>query len=132
MSKRRRICMKRIAVVLAAVAVLMTFALPAHAVVDEIVAAYCSPNDVGAIDGVDLVPPGLAGGSNPIAGNFAAPVLNNGAVVVTDPGPPPDAEIGTSPSAKFPEGTDVLIDGVKQDLGDPDHISFEKCTNAES
>ena len=108
--------MRRTAMVAALAAALMVAALPAGAVIDEQVAAYCGGHD-------DLSPPGLSGRSNPTADNFAKPVLSNGVVIITDAGPPPDAEIGTSPAAKFTVGTVVLIDGVKQPLGDPVHNS---------
>ena len=85
----------------------------AEAVVHEIVGAYCSGGGVGVIgtDG-DLEPPGLAGGSNANANNFAKPVIVSGAV-----------DVGTftttdKPNLKYPAGVSVF-----GPLGTPDHPS---------
>ena len=111
-----------------AVTLLALAALPANAVIHEQVAAYCSGGDVGVIDGGgNLEPSALNDMTSPA---FAAPVLNNGVVVITSGDP--DAEIGTKknsdplvvhPASKYPVGTDVLINGAPQDLGDPVHNS---------
>jgi len=107
--------MKRIALFAGMLPLLMTASLPANAAVHEIVAAYCSGGDVGAID-VDgfLQAPGVNMGTfgDP---NFAAPVFNSGAV---DP-----PLIGDSPAAKYQVGDNVF------DLGPPDHPSAEHCAN---
>ena len=114
--------MKRIAVVLAAIAVLMTFAMPAYAVVDEIVAAYCSADgNGGPFDGQQLSPPGI---SDDTKSNFAAPVLRSGAVEVT---PGPDVSITDHPAAKYPPQT-FIDDGAFVGLTPPDHPSTA-CVN---
>ena len=103
--------MRRLLIVLGAIALLMVVALPASATVHEQVGAACGGQK-------DLAPPGISGGSNPIAGNFAKPVNANGVVKVTSPG---NVEITDHPAAKYPEGTKVLIDFVGQPLPDLDH-----------
>lgn len=91
--------MKRIALLAGFLPLLMTASLPANAAVHEIVAAYCSGGDVGAIDAAGfLQAPGVNRGG-PGDPNFAAPVLNSG--VVDFP------FIGDSPAAKFPAGSPV-------------------------
>jgi len=105
--------MRRVSIILAALAVFTALALPANAVVHEQVGAACGGQE-------DLSPPGISGGSS--ADNFAKPVIANGVVVFTAFGPTgPNAEIGDSPAAKYPAGTPILIDGVPQPLPDLDH-----------
>ena len=104
--------MRRIAMVAALAAALMVAGLPAGATVHEQVGAACG--------GLLLLPPGITGGSNVIADNFAKPVLSNGVVVFTGEG---EAEIGDSPAAKFDEGTPVVVEGNPVDLGDVNHKS---------
>lgn len=94
--------MRRISVVVAALAVLAALALPAGAVIDEMVAAYCSGGGHGAIDGDGLLgPPGLIDDTK---NSFAAPVLHNG-TFTDDDGDPTFPFIGTGKAAKFPAGT---------------------------
>lgn len=111
--------MKRIALLAGMLPLLMIASLPANAAVHEIVAAYCSGGDVGAID-VDgfLQAPGVTGTGG--GKSFAAPVLNSGVVV----GVFPDLLIGDSPAAKYQEGDDPF------NLGGPDHPSAEHCANS--
>lgn len=107
--------MRRLLIVLGAIALLMVVALPAGATVHEQVGAACGGQK-------DLAPPGISGGSNANADNFAKPVESNGVVVFTGLGPNgPNLEIGDSPAAKYPVGTPILIDGVPQPLPDLDH-----------
>jgi hypothetical protein len=86
---------------------------PANGAIHEMVAAYCSGGDHGAIDAAGfLEPPGISDESEQ---NFAMPVRANGVVefpLVTD-----------APAAKFPEGTDVRTLDVSQ----ADHPSAEHC-----
>jgi hypothetical protein len=86
---------------------------PANGAIHEMVAAYCSGGDHGAIDAAGfLEPPGI---SDPSEQNFAQPVRSNGVVefpLITD-----------APAAKFPEGTNVLTLDVSQ----ADHPSAEHC-----
>ena len=103
--------MRRLLVVLGALALLMVMALPVSATVHEQVGAACGGQK-------DLAPPGISGGSNPNAGNFAKPVMANGVVDVTSPG---NVVITDHPAAKYPEGTVVLLNGVPQALPDLDH-----------
>jgi len=98
---------------------LMVTALPAGAVIHEIVAAYCSGGDVGVIDpSGELLPPPIAEFGTD---TFAKPVSVNGAVDFGD-GTFPTFTIGSSPSAKWDEGTFLSA----LDLTDPDHES-ENC-----
>ena len=85
----------------------------AEAVIHEIVGAYCSGGGVGVIsaDG-DLEPPGLIGGSNPNANNFAKPVIASGAVDVST------FTTTDKPNLKYPAGVSVF-----GPLGTPDHPS---------
>ncbi len=95
--------MKRLAIVAVLVAAFIAAALPAGAVVDEQVGAWCgNPAKVGANGG--LAPPGI---SDMTKSNFAKPVNVNGVVVPN--GGPINLEIGDSPAAKFPAGTDLFI-----------------------
>ena len=86
---------------------------PANGAIHEMVAAYCSGGDHGAIDAAGfLEPPGI---TDPSEQNFAQPVRSNGVVefpLVTD-----------APAAKYPEGTNVLTLDVSQ----ADHPSAEHC-----
>jgi hypothetical protein len=86
---------------------------PANGAIHEMVAAYCSGGDHGAIDAAGfLEPPGITDMSKQ---NFAQPVESNGVVefpLVTD-----------APAAKYPEGTNVLTLDVSQ----ADHPSAEHC-----
>ena len=72
--------MRRLLIVLGAIALLMVVALPAGATVHEQVGAACGGQK-------DLAPPGISGGSNANADNFAKPVESNGVVVFTGLGP---------------------------------------------
>lgn len=79
---------------------------PSDAAIHEMVAAYCSGGGVGVIeDSGFLEPPGI---SDPTERNFAQPVVSNGAAVVVSEAPL-RVEIGSSPAAKYPEGT-VVVD----------------------
>jgi hypothetical protein len=92
--------MRRVAV-LAGMVLLLLAALPspAHAVIHEQVAAYCSGGGHGAINEAGfLVPPGI---SDPTEDNFAQPVLSNGVVEITDGVP----LVTDAPAAKYPEGS---------------------------
>ena len=86
---------------------------PASGAIHEMVAAYCSGGDHGAIDAAGfLEPPGI---NDPSEKNFAQPVRSNGVVVfplITD-----------APAAKYPEGTNVLT----LDASQADHPSAEHC-----
>ena len=108
--------MRRRGILAVIVLALMVTALPAGAVIHEIVAAYCSGGDVGVIDASSaLMPQTIADlGSH----TFAKPVSVNGAVD-TSSGNPATFEIGSSPSAKWDEGT--LLSAL--DLTTPDHPS---------
>ena len=73
--------MKQIALLAGILPLLMTASLPANAAVHEGAAAYCSGGDVGVIDEAGfLIAPGVNGTGG--GESFAAPVLNNGVVVV--------------------------------------------------
>jgi len=86
-----------------ALAAAMVSTVPADAAIHELVAAYCSGGGVGVINNSGfLAPPGITGGSQ--ANNFAQPVLSSGVVVGTFP----NLTIGSSPAAKFAQGTNVL------------------------
>ena len=96
--------MRRIAIIAVLAMAFTAVALPAVAVVDEQVGAWCgNPAKVGGNGG--LAPPGISGGSS--ADNFAQPVLVNG--VVRPNGGPIGLEIGDSPAAKFTEGKDLFV-----------------------
>ncbi len=76
---------------------------------NEQVGAWCgNPAKVGPNGG--LAPPGI---SDDTKSNFAKPVQVNG-VVVPDGGPL-GLEIGDSPAAKFPAGTDLPITAADLD-----------------
>ena len=86
-----------------AFAATMVSTVPADAAVHELAAAYCSGGGVGVIDSNGfLEAPGVNGGSQ--ANNFAQPVLSSGVVVGTFP----NLTIGSSPAAKYAQGTNVL------------------------
>jgi hypothetical protein len=77
-----------------------------NAAIHEMVAAFCSGGDVGVIGANGfLEPPGI---TDPTKRNFAQPVVSNGAAVVVSENPL-RVEIGSSPAAKYPEGT-VVVD----------------------
>lgn len=107
--------MRRRGILLLTVLALMVTALPATAAIHEIVAAYCSGGDVGviAVDG-ELRPPPIV--DMTLDRTFAKPVSVNGAVDFPN--------IGSSPSAKFTEGTNIFA----LDLENPDHESGN-CAN---
>ena len=97
--------MRRISVVAAALAVFAALALPAGAVVDEIVAAYCSGGDRGAINAEGLLgPPGLSDMSKR---SFAAPVLHNG-TFSDGAGGSTFPLIGKGKAVKYPELTNIF------------------------
>ena len=101
--------MRRVAIIAVLAMAFTAVALPAVAVVDEQVGAWCgNPAKVGANGG--LAPPGI---SDMGKGNFAKPVKVNG--VVRPNGGPFDLEIGDSPAAKFPEGVDLPITAANLD-----------------
>jgi hypothetical protein len=81
-------------------------ALPANAAIHEMVSAFCSGGDVGVIEpepNAFLEPPGV---TNDKLNSFRRPPEASGVVV---PGPfPPGPLIGSSPAAKYPEGTPVI------------------------
>jgi hypothetical protein len=101
------------AVLLVAVASMLAIAAPAHGMIHEMVAAYCSGGGHGAI-GADgfLEPPGISDFSKQ---NFAQPVESNGVVafpLITD-----------APAAKFPEGSNIFTITPS----DSDHPSAQNC-----
>ena len=101
--------MRRIVVVMTMLFVLLALAIPASAVIHEMVAAYCSGGGHGAIEtNGDLEPPGLLDGKN-----FAQPVISNG-VVAEEGGLPIVQE---HPAAKYPAGSIAFA------LPDPVHPS---------
>lgn len=101
--------MRRIVVVMTMLFVLLALAIPASAVIHEMVAAYCSGGGHGAIDADGfLEPPGLLDGKN-----FAQPVISNG--VVAEVGGLPIVQ--DHPAAKYPAGSIAFA------LGDPVHPS---------
>lgn len=88
----------------AAIAVLTAAPVTANATIHEMVAAFCSGGSKGKIDANGfLEPPGV---SDPVnhPQSFAKPVIANGVVVGTFP----NLSIGTSPAAKWPQGTNPL------------------------
>jgi hypothetical protein len=105
-------------IAVSAFTVLPLTSAPAHAVVHEIVAAYCSGGDHGAIDGNGfLEPPGL---SDPSKKNFARPVIANGAIEGTFP----NILITDKPAAKYDEGTNAITGLSASTANDP---SAEHC-----
>lgn len=99
--------MKKVGLILASL--LLAFAVTtlstphADAAIHEMVAAYCSGGGVGVIDSNGFLEPrGITGGSQ--ANNFAKPVLATGVVVGTFP----NLTVGSSPAAKFQQGTNAL------------------------
>jgi hypothetical protein len=103
-------------------------ARPADAVIHEIVAAYCSGGDHGAIEGWELEPPGL---TDPEKNSFAKPVLASGAVEVTFP----EARITDKPNNKFEEGTlaaNLITGDSDLSAATNDHPSAQHCPGAES
>ena len=91
---------------------------PAHAVIHEIVAAYCSGGDHGVITASgELEPPPLADPARP---NFARPVIASGAVDVGT------LTVTDKPNAKFPEGTSVFAAVA----ANSDHPSAAHCPKA--
>jgi len=99
---------QRVSALLSGTALAAFLAVPSvsHSTVHEIVAAYCSGGGKGAIlANGHLEPPGV---SDPAKRNFAQPVVSNGAAVIVS-GDPLRAEIGSSPAAKYPQGT-VIVD----------------------
>ena len=126
--------MKRLSCFAASIALLMAASMQANAVVDELVAAYCSGGGVGVIDADGLLgPPGI---SDDTKSNFAKPVLVTGAVeVIGDPMTGTfDVFMGDVPSAKYPAGTLVVsfvggfpvAGGI---AGLSDHPSSDHCRN---
>ena len=121
----RRMC----GVIVAAGLALLVNAVPAHAVVHEIVAAWCS--------GQELEPPGL---SDPTKPSFARPVNANGFVgaVVFNPGlggllvtfnydHPASKVEGTGIFVQIgatPDGTPIFIELVQPDSNFP---AFKHC-----
>ena len=102
--------MRRIAIIAVLTMAFTAVALPAVAVIDEQVGAWCgNPAKVGGNGG--LAPPGISGGSS--ADNFAKPVNVNG--VVRQNGGPINLEIGDSPAAKFPADTELFITAADLD-----------------
>ena len=101
--------------VLAAAAIAGFIGAPvtANATVHELAAVACS--------GVaDRHPPGI---SDATKKNFAKPVLASGVVVISATGP----VIGSSPAAKFPEGTSVFALSVQAST----HPAFAHCPKAQ-
>jgi hypothetical protein len=93
-----------------------------NAAIHELVAAFCSGGGVGAIDTAGfLEPPGV---TTPGKTSFRRPSGATGVVVGSPTGP----VIGSSPAAKFPEGTAVI--GL--DVSSSDHPSAERCPNAQT
>jgi hypothetical protein len=112
--------MKRLLILSATLPFLMAAALPANAAIHEMVAAYCSGGGVGVIEANGfLEPPGV---TNPDLNSFRRPPSASGVVV---PGSPP--RIGSSPAAKYPEGTPVP--GLT--VSASDHPSAQHCPNAQ-
>jgi hypothetical protein len=101
----------------AALAVLATAPMPAHAVIHEIVAAYCSGGNTGAINASgELLPRGLLRVGEQ---SFARPVIASGAVA-------PDLTVTDKPNTKFPEGTSVF----EATPSKSDHPSAAHCPKA--
>ena len=101
--------MRRIAIIAVLAMAFTAVALPAIAVVDEQVGAWCgNPANVGPNGG--LAPPGI---SDMTKDNFAKPVSVNG--VVRPNGGPINLEIGDSPAAKFVEGADLFLTAADLD-----------------
>ena len=97
----------------AAITGFMGVPMTANATVHELAAVACS--------GVaDRHPPGI---SDPTKKNFAKPVLASGVVVLTLAGP----VIGSSPAAKYPEGTSVFNLSVQAST----HPAFAHCPKAQ-
>jgi hypothetical protein len=118
--------MKRVLVFLAVLCVSPSgpWVATASATVHEIVAAYCSGGGVGVISASGfLFPPGVTGGSNANAGNFAKPVEASGAVEGTFP----NLTVTSKPNAKFAEGTNPLT-GLSEATAD--HPSAAHCPGA--
>jgi hypothetical protein len=91
---------------------------PAHAVIHEIVAAYCSGGGHGVItESGELEPPSL---SDPSRKNFARPVIASGAVDLNT------LTVTDKPNAKFPAGTSVFAAVV----ANADHPSAQHCAKA--
>jgi hypothetical protein len=111
--------MKRFLILLGTLPLFMATAVPANAAIHELVAAFCSGGGVGTIDASGhLEPPGV---TNPALNSFRQPAEATGVVV----GSPP--VIGSSPAAKFPQGT--AVPGL--DVSSSDHPSFQHCPNAQ-
>ncbi len=112
-----------------ALAALLAAPSATNATIHEIVAAYCSGPGHGAIgDDGFLEPKGV---SDPLKRNFAQPVRSNGAAVILSPPPNVLAVIGSSPAAKFPEGT-VIVDVATEtflQVSQANHPSAEHCKN---
>jgi hypothetical protein len=101
--------MQKIALTLASLILAFAFTMlsaeQADAAIHEMVAAYCSGGGVGTIDSSGFLEPrGVTGGSNPTANNFAKPVISSGVVVGTFP----NLTVGSTPAAKFQQGTNAL------------------------
>ena len=116
--------MKRLLILSGILPLIIAPALPANAAIHEMVAAFCSGGGVGVIDAAGfLEPPGV---ENPDLNSFRRPATASGVVV----GSPP--MIGSSPAAKFPEGTPILgptgLNATGPSLSD--HPSAEHCANA--
>src|SRR5262245_9397646 len=124
-----KIGLRTAGIVVAAVVAVLAHAVPAHAVVHEIVAAWCS--------GQELEPPGL---SDPTKKNFAKPVNATGFVgpVVFDPAlggllvtfnydHPASKVEGTGIFVQIgatPEGTPIFIELVRPDSN---FRAFQNC-----
>ena len=91
---------------------------PAHAVIHEIVAAYCSGGDHGVITAAgELEPPPIADMTKQ---TFARPVIASGAVDLAT------LTVTDKPNAKFPEGTSVSAASAENS----DHPSAAHCPKA--
>ena len=114
----RKLSLAGVVIALALSAIPLFRPTPAHAVIHEIVAAYCSGGDHGVITASgELEPPPL---SDPSRKNFARPVIASGAVDVGT------LTVTDKPNAKFPEGTSVFGAVVAAS----DHPSAAHCAKA--
>jgi hypothetical protein len=111
--------MKRLLILTGTLPLIIGPTLPANAAIHEMVAAFCSGGDVGVIDAAGfLEPPGV---TTPGKESFRKPATASGVVV--------SGAIGSSPAAKFPEGTPIpTLNAAGPALSD--HPSAEHCANA--
>ena len=109
-----------------AVAALLAMAAPASATIHEIVASFCSGGNGNVFP---------AGQSDFAKHSFLRALQASGAVTVLPNTPTPGAITldynNDAPAGKF-SGGDVFIEvipGVWIEILEPDHVSFDHCTN---